>query len=109
METTTASTGLADEVIHSFLASKCCDVDLIMMILDQIADWDLEVDGYKLQYCNECHQDLEFYKKNRQKAKMDGKMHVHLIEKSYVSSVEKTDQSNGDVATNNDPIPLLEL
>ncbi|GJT43693.1 putative ribonuclease H-like domain-containing protein [Tanacetum coccineum] len=40
--TTTATPGLADEVIHSFLATNADDVDLIHEDLDQIDDLDLE-------------------------------------------------------------------
>ncbi|GJR30434.1 hypothetical protein Tco_1106666 [Tanacetum coccineum] len=39
--TTTATPGLADEVIHSFLATNADDVDLIHEDLDQIDDLDL--------------------------------------------------------------------
>ncbi|GJT78668.1 hypothetical protein Tco_1045393 [Tanacetum coccineum] len=40
--TPTATPGLADEVIHSFLATNADDVDLIHEDLDQIDDLDLE-------------------------------------------------------------------
>ncbi|GKE92600.1 hypothetical protein Tco_1573695, partial [Tanacetum coccineum] len=40
--TPTATLGLADEVIHSFLATNADDVDLIHEDLDQIDDLDLE-------------------------------------------------------------------
>ncbi|GKA92974.1 hypothetical protein Tco_0814960 [Tanacetum coccineum] len=40
--TPTATPGLADEVIHSFLATNADDVDIIHEDLDQIDDLDLE-------------------------------------------------------------------
>ncbi|GJR42624.1 hypothetical protein Tco_1310727 [Tanacetum coccineum] len=59
--TPTATPGLADEVIHSFLATNADDVDLIHEDLDQIGTWDLENemgrDGYKLADCYDCHKD----------------------------------------------------
>ncbi|GJT82441.1 hypothetical protein Tco_1056783 [Tanacetum coccineum] len=47
--TPTATPGLADEVIHSFLATNADDVDLIHEDLDQIDDLDLEERPYNLQ------------------------------------------------------------
>ncbi|GJZ93031.1 hypothetical protein Tco_0665096 [Tanacetum coccineum] len=46
--TPTATPGLADEVIHSFLATNADDVDLIHEDLDQIDDLDLE------EYVSKC-------------------------------------------------------
>ncbi|GKD20678.1 ribonuclease H-like domain-containing protein, partial [Tanacetum coccineum] len=58
----TATPGLADELIHSFLATNADDMDLIHEDLDQIDDLDLE--------------EMEFYKKTGRRPRVDGKMHV---------------------------------
>ncbi|GJW12234.1 putative receptor-like protein kinase [Tanacetum coccineum] len=68
--TPTATPGLADEVIHSFLATNADDVDLIHEDLDQIDDLDLEEMDI-LADCMTAIKDLEkFYKEDRQKARV---------------------------------------
>ncbi|GKD17538.1 ribonuclease H-like domain-containing protein, partial [Tanacetum coccineum] len=58
----TATPGLADEVIHSFLATNADDVDLIHEDLDQIAMTAIKI--------------KKFYKKTGRRPRVDGKMHV---------------------------------
>ncbi|GJW34172.1 ribonuclease H-like domain-containing protein, partial [Tanacetum coccineum] len=73
--TTTATPGLADEVIHSFLATNADDVDLIHEDLDQIDDlleemdinWQIAMTAIKIK---------KFYKKTGRRPRVDGKMHV---------------------------------
>ncbi|GKA33222.1 hypothetical protein Tco_0719589 [Tanacetum coccineum] len=56
--TTTATPGLADEVIHSFLATNANDVDLIHEDLDQIDDLDLEEMDINWQIAMKQHKRL---------------------------------------------------
>ncbi|GJW06227.1 putative ribonuclease H-like domain-containing protein [Tanacetum coccineum] len=83
---TTATPGLADEVIHSFLATNADDVDLIHEDLDQIDDLDLEEMDINWQIAM-MHKDL----RSSTEDKADGqewmeKCMWHLIrEKSNVS------------------------
>ncbi|GJW02500.1 ribonuclease H-like domain-containing protein [Tanacetum coccineum] len=71
----TATPGLADEVIHSFLATNADDVDLIHEDLDQIDDLDLEEMDIKLEIAMTA-SDKKFYKKTGRRPRVDGKMHV---------------------------------
>ncbi|GJR01412.1 ribonuclease H-like domain-containing protein [Tanacetum coccineum] len=61
--TTTATPGLADEVIHSFLATNADDVDLIHEDLDQIDDLDLEEMDINWQIAMTAIKIKKFYKK----------------------------------------------
>ncbi|GJW42765.1 hypothetical protein Tco_0071564 [Tanacetum coccineum] len=61
----TATPGLADEVIHSFLATNADDVDLIHEDLDQIDDLDLEEMDINWQIAMTIHKIKKFYIKNR--------------------------------------------
>ncbi|GJT91735.1 hypothetical protein Tco_1080580 [Tanacetum coccineum] len=73
----TATPGLANEVIHSFLATNADDVDLIHEDLDQIDDqgleeawiinWQIAMTAIKIK---------KFYKKTGRRPRVDGKMHV---------------------------------
>ncbi|GJR57807.1 ribonuclease H-like domain-containing protein [Tanacetum coccineum] len=71
--TPTATPGLADEVIHSFLATNADDVDLIHEDLDQIDDLDLEEMDINWQIAMKIKK---FYKKTGRRPRVDGKMHV---------------------------------
>ncbi|GJZ57666.1 hypothetical protein Tco_0613160 [Tanacetum coccineum] len=97
--TPTATPGLADEVIHSFLATNADDVDLIHEDLDQIDDLDLEEMDINWQIAMTAIKIKKFYKKTGRRPRVDGKMHVAFDKRKVeVSSSGKTDQSNGDVA-----------
>ncbi|GJZ32134.1 putative ribonuclease H-like domain-containing protein [Tanacetum coccineum] len=61
--TPTATPGLADEVIHSFLATNADDVDLIHEDLDQIDDLDLEEMDINWQIAMTAIKIKKFYKK----------------------------------------------
>ncbi|GJU00286.1 ribonuclease H-like domain-containing protein [Tanacetum coccineum] len=69
-------TGLADEVIHSFLATNADDVDLIHEDLDQIDDLDLEEMDINWQIAMTAIKIKKFYKKTGRRPRVDGKMHV---------------------------------
>ncbi|GJU68751.1 hypothetical protein Tco_1255010 [Tanacetum coccineum] len=73
---TTATPGLADEVIHSFLATNADDVDLIHEDLDQIDDLDLEEMDINWQIAMTAIKIKKFYKKTGRRPRVDGKMHV---------------------------------
>ncbi|GJR45158.1 hypothetical protein Tco_1313261 [Tanacetum coccineum] len=83
--TTTTTPGLADEVIHSFLATNADDVDLIHEDLDQIDDMDLE----EMDNCYELGDAMTAKKinihslprKTGRRPKSDGKMHVAFFDK----------------------------
>ncbi|GKA97433.1 putative ribonuclease H-like domain-containing protein [Tanacetum coccineum] len=68
--------GLADEVIHSFLATNADDVDLIHEDLDQIDDLDLEEMDINWQIAMTAIKIKKFYKKTGRRPRVDGKMHV---------------------------------
>ncbi|GJS19965.1 ribonuclease H-like domain-containing protein [Tanacetum coccineum] len=70
------SSGLADEVIHSFLATNADDVDLIHEDLDQIDDLDLEEMDINWQIAMTAIKIKKFYKKTGRRPRVDGKMHV---------------------------------
>ncbi|GJU73252.1 ribonuclease H-like domain-containing protein [Tanacetum coccineum] len=72
----TATPGLADEVIHSFLATNADDVDLIHDDLDQIDDLDLEEMDINWQIAMTAIKIKKFYKKTGRRPRVDGKMHV---------------------------------
>ncbi|GJR93741.1 ribonuclease H-like domain-containing protein [Tanacetum coccineum] len=72
----TATPGLADEVIHSFLATNADDVDLIHEDLDQIDDLDLEEMDINWQIAMTAIKIKKFYKKTGRRPRVDGKMHV---------------------------------
>ncbi|GKB48173.1 putative RNA-directed DNA polymerase, partial [Tanacetum coccineum] len=74
--TTPATPGLADEVIHSFLATNAADVDLIHEDLDQIDDLDLEEMDINWQIAMTAIKIKKFYKKTGRRPRVDGKMHV---------------------------------
>ncbi|GJR12738.1 reverse transcriptase domain-containing protein [Tanacetum coccineum] len=74
--TPTATPGLADEVIHSFLATNADDVDLIHEDLDQIDDLDLEEMDINWQIAMTAIKIKKFYKKTGRRPRVDGKMHV---------------------------------
>ncbi|GJV62982.1 ribonuclease H-like domain-containing protein [Tanacetum coccineum] len=74
--TKTATPGLADEVIHSFLATNADDVDLIHEDLDQIDDLDLEEMDINWQIAMTAIKIKKFYKKTGRRPRVDGKMHV---------------------------------
>ncbi|GKE74493.1 ribonuclease H-like domain-containing protein, partial [Tanacetum coccineum] len=74
--TTTATPGLADEVIHSFLATYADDVHLIHEDLDQIDDLDLEEMDINWQIAMTAIKIKKFYKKTGRRPRVDGKMHV---------------------------------
>ncbi|GJS84434.1 ribonuclease H-like domain-containing protein [Tanacetum coccineum] len=74
--TTNATPGLADEVIHSFLATNANDVDLIHEDLDQIDDLDLEEMDINWQIAITAIKIKKFYKKTGRRPRVDGKMHV---------------------------------
>ncbi|GJS90942.1 ribonuclease H-like domain-containing protein [Tanacetum coccineum] len=74
--TPTATPGLADEVIHSFLATNADDVDLIHEDLDQIDDLDLEEMDINWQIAMTTIKIKKFYKKTGRRPRVDGKMHV---------------------------------
>ncbi|GJU28148.1 ribonuclease H-like domain-containing protein [Tanacetum coccineum] len=74
--TPTAIPGLADEVIHSFLATNADDVDLIHEDLDQIDDLDLEEMDINWQIAMTAIKIKKFYKKTGRRPRVDGKMHV---------------------------------
>ncbi|GJX96868.1 ribonuclease H-like domain-containing protein [Tanacetum coccineum] len=74
--TPTATPGLADEVIHSFLATNADDVDLIHDDLDQIDDLDLEEMDINWQIAMTAIKIKKFYKKTGRRPRVDGKMHV---------------------------------
>ncbi|GKD49715.1 ribonuclease H-like domain-containing protein, partial [Tanacetum coccineum] len=61
--TPTATPGLADEVIHSFLATNADDVDLEEMDIN----WQIAMTAIKIK---------KFYKKTGRRPRVDGKMHV---------------------------------
>ncbi|GKF40111.1 hypothetical protein Tco_0120172 [Tanacetum coccineum] len=61
--TTTATPGLADEVIHSFLATNVDDLDLEEMDIN----WQIAMTAIKIK---------KFYKKTGRRPRVDGKMHV---------------------------------
>ncbi|GJS82924.1 ribonuclease H-like domain-containing protein [Tanacetum coccineum] len=71
-----ATPGLADEVIHSFLATNADDVDLIHEDLDQIDDLDLEEMDINWQIAMTAIKIKKFYKKTGRRPRVDGKMHV---------------------------------
>ncbi|GJR10518.1 ribonuclease H-like domain-containing protein [Tanacetum coccineum] len=71
-----ATPGLADEVIHSFLATNANDVDLIHEDLDQIDDLDLEEMDINWQIAMTAIKIKKFYKKTGRRPRVDGKMHV---------------------------------
>ncbi|GJV65614.1 hypothetical protein Tco_1476442 [Tanacetum coccineum] len=71
----TATPGLADEVIHSFLATNADDVDLIHEDLDQIDDLDLEEMDINWQIAMTAIKIKKFYKKTGRRPRVDGKMH----------------------------------
>ncbi|GJU51209.1 hypothetical protein Tco_1220764, partial [Tanacetum coccineum] len=73
---TTTAPGLADEVIHSFLATNADDVDLIHEDLDQIDDLDLEEMDINWQIAMTAIKIKKFYKKTGRRPRVDGKMHV---------------------------------
>ncbi|GKA57483.1 ribonuclease H-like domain-containing protein, partial [Tanacetum coccineum] len=73
---TTATLGLADEVIYSFLATNADDVDLIHEDLDQIDDLDLEEMDINWQIAMTAIKIKKFYKKTGRRPRVDGKMHV---------------------------------
>ncbi|GJU21270.1 ribonuclease H-like domain-containing protein, partial [Tanacetum coccineum] len=73
---TNATPGLADEVIHSFLATNADDVDLIHEDLDQIDDLDLEEMDINWQIAMTAIKIKKFYKKTGRRPRVDGKMHV---------------------------------
>ncbi|GKA94500.1 ribonuclease H-like domain-containing protein [Tanacetum coccineum] len=74
--TTTATPGLVDEVIHSFLATNADEVDLIHEDLDQIDDMDLEEIDINWQIAMTAIKIKKFYKKTGRRPRVDGKMHV---------------------------------
>ncbi|GJR31145.1 ribonuclease H-like domain-containing protein [Tanacetum coccineum] len=74
--TPTVTPGLADEVIHSFLATNADDVDLIHEDLDQIDDLDLEEMDINWQIAMTAIKIKKFYKKTGRRPRVDGKMHV---------------------------------
>ncbi|GJX24522.1 hypothetical protein Tco_0230818 [Tanacetum coccineum] len=61
----TATPGLADEVIHSFLATNADDVDLIHEDLDQIDDLDLEEMDINWQIAMTAIKIKKFYKNDQ--------------------------------------------
>ncbi|GJV73607.1 hypothetical protein Tco_1493602 [Tanacetum coccineum] len=67
----TATPGLADEVIHSFLATNADDVDLIHDDLYQIVDLDLEEMANQLADCMTAIKINKFYKKTDQLGRAD--------------------------------------
>ncbi|GJT85629.1 ribonuclease H-like domain-containing protein [Tanacetum coccineum] len=73
----TATPGLADEVIHSFLATNADDVDLIHDDLDQIDDLDLEEMDINWQIAMTAIKIKKFYKEGHgRKPRCGWKMHV---------------------------------
>ncbi|GJR44971.1 hypothetical protein Tco_1313074 [Tanacetum coccineum] len=72
--TPTATPGLADEVIHSFLATNADDVDLIHEDLDQIDDLDLEEMDINWQIAMTAIKIKKFYKKTGRRPRVDGKI-----------------------------------
>ncbi|GJT13828.1 hypothetical protein Tco_0860870 [Tanacetum coccineum] len=74
-----ATPGLADEVIHSFLATNADDVDLIHEDLDQIDDLDLEEMDINWQIAMTAIKIKKFYKKTGRRPRVDGKSCVHFI------------------------------
>ncbi|GJR45064.1 ribonuclease H-like domain-containing protein [Tanacetum coccineum] len=71
-----ATPGLADKVIHSFLATNADDVDLIHEDLDQIDDLDLEEMDINWHIPMTAIKIKKFYKKTGRRPRVDGKMHV---------------------------------
>ncbi|GKB42315.1 hypothetical protein Tco_0887257 [Tanacetum coccineum] len=71
--TPTATPGLADEVIHSFLATNADDVDLIHEDLDQIDDLDLEEMDINWQIAMTAIKIKKFYKKTGRRPERIGK------------------------------------
>ncbi|GJX13657.1 reverse transcriptase domain-containing protein [Tanacetum coccineum] len=86
--TTTATPGLADEVIHSFLATNADDVDLIHEDLDQIDDLDLEEMDINWQIAMIAIKIKKFYKKTGRRPRVDGKMHVAFDKRKTSGQVE---------------------
>ncbi|GKF03616.1 hypothetical protein Tco_0030539, partial [Tanacetum coccineum] len=82
--TTTADPGLADEVIHSFLATNA---DLIHEDLDQIDDLDLEEMDINWQIAMTAIKIKKFYKKTGRRPRVDGKMHVAFEKKKSNVSI----------------------
>ncbi|GJU87040.1 putative ribonuclease H-like domain-containing protein [Tanacetum coccineum] len=76
--TLTATPGLADEVIHSFLATNADDVDLIHEDLDQIDDLDLEEMDINWQIAMTAIKIKKFYRRQVE-GKSGWKMLWHLI------------------------------
>ncbi|GJZ98113.1 hypothetical protein Tco_0670566 [Tanacetum coccineum] len=70
---TTATPGLADEVIHSFLATNADDVDLIHEDLDQIDDLDLEEMDINWQIAMTAIKIKKFYKKTGSRRQVAGR------------------------------------
>ncbi|GJW18945.1 putative ribonuclease H-like domain-containing protein [Tanacetum coccineum] len=94
----TATPGLADEVIHSFLATNADDVDLIHEDLDQIDDLDLEEMDINWQIAMTAIKIKKFYKKTGRRPRVDGKMHVafdkrkvdvHINEKEALATIDE--------------------
>ncbi|GJW30742.1 reverse transcriptase domain-containing protein [Tanacetum coccineum] len=71
--TPTATPGLADEVIHSFLATNADDVDLIHEDLDQIDDLDLEEMDINWQIAMTAIKIKKFYKKTGRRRQVAGR------------------------------------
>ncbi|GJV53574.1 hypothetical protein Tco_1449315 [Tanacetum coccineum] len=88
--TPTATPGLADEVIHSFLATNADDVDLIHEDLDQIDDLDLEEMDINWQIAMTAIKIKKFYKKTGRRPRVDGKMHVAFDKRKAEASIEQT-------------------
>ncbi|GJU16117.1 ribonuclease H-like domain-containing protein [Tanacetum coccineum] len=75
--TPTATPGLADEVIHSFLATNADDVDLIHEDLDQIDDLDLEEMDINWQIAMTAIKIKKSTERQEEGQEgVDGKMHV---------------------------------
>ncbi|GJT58484.1 hypothetical protein Tco_1002017 [Tanacetum coccineum] len=75
--TTPATPGLADEVIHSFLATNADDVDLIHEDLDQIDDLDLEEMDINWQIAMTAIKIKKFYAEGQVEAKWSASLKVH--------------------------------
>ncbi|GJV80502.1 hypothetical protein Tco_1516372 [Tanacetum coccineum] len=90
--TPTATPGLADEVIHSFLATNADDVDLIHEDLDQIDDLDLEEMDINWQIAMTAIKIKKFFAEERAKAKRNKPMTQSQL-KTYMMNYLKNQGS----------------